>query len=232
MKKLHRKISNPMTIIAIFATLSEASAAVSLPFLGDDDREVYVWFLISFPFYLLFLFFLTLNFNYRSLYAPSDFNEDQSFLKVLGEAEPAQDAKPARIRGSVTKLKNSVRSAPRQQSPPGFSAPESPSHIHLQTRTRVRHSFHLPGPLKKLQIIDTRGMNAAADFVTLIEGIHGARSQPTKAIVFLACNKSEKLLEQGMQVYSQQQQKDFCAFCVVYNLSSLTVTEPDQTEDE
>lgn len=56
MLKIKNKINNPMTVIAIFAGLSEASAAISLPFLNNEDRAVYVWFLISFPFYLLFLF--------------------------------------------------------------------------------------------------------------------------------------------------------------------------------
>lgn len=83
MIKLKKRITNPMTIIAIFAALSETSAAVSLPFLDNKDRELYVWFLISFPFYLLFLFFVTLNFNYRSLYAPSDFEKGKHFIKVM-----------------------------------------------------------------------------------------------------------------------------------------------------
>lgn len=56
MLKITNKITNPMTVIAIFAIISETSAAVSLPFLDNKDREIYVWFLISFPFYLLFLF--------------------------------------------------------------------------------------------------------------------------------------------------------------------------------
>jgi hypothetical protein len=84
MIKLKKRITNPMTIIAIFAALSETSAAVSLPFLDNKDRELYVWFLISFPFYLLFLFFVTLNFNYRSLYAPSDFEKEEHFMTVMG----------------------------------------------------------------------------------------------------------------------------------------------------
>ena len=86
MINLKSKITNPMTIIAIFATLSEASAAVSLPFLGDEERALYIWFLISFPFYLLLLFFATLNFNYRSLYAPSDFEKGEHFLTVMKSA--------------------------------------------------------------------------------------------------------------------------------------------------
>ncbi len=50
MNKPLKTITNPMTLIAIFATLSETSAAISLPFLDDQDREYYLWFLISFPF--------------------------------------------------------------------------------------------------------------------------------------------------------------------------------------
>ncbi|MGL6012009.1 MAG: hypothetical protein ACRC0J_10985 [Shewanella oncorhynchi] len=83
MLKIRKRITNPMTVIAIFAAISEGSAAVSLPFLDNEDREIYVWFLISFPFYLLFLFFITLNFNHRTLYSPSDFGKDKSFLKVI-----------------------------------------------------------------------------------------------------------------------------------------------------
>ncbi|WLG83777.1 hypothetical protein PSH97_22150 [Pseudomonas cucumis] len=87
MKKLKKRITNPMTIIAIFAALSETSAAVSLPFLDYEERALYVWFLISFPFYLLFLFFVTLNFNYRSLYAPSDFEKEEHFIKIMDNAD-------------------------------------------------------------------------------------------------------------------------------------------------
>lgn len=36
-----------------------------------------------FPFLLVVLFFLTLNFNARVLYAPSDFQTDESFLSAL-----------------------------------------------------------------------------------------------------------------------------------------------------
>ena len=79
-----------MTIIAVFAALSETSAAVSLPFLDNDEREIYIWFLISFPFYLLFLFFVTLNFNYRSLYAPSDFEKGKHFIKAMTNADHSE----------------------------------------------------------------------------------------------------------------------------------------------
>jgi hypothetical protein len=95
MIKLKSRITNPMTIIAAFAALSETSAAISLPFLDNDERKIYIWFLISFPFYLLFLFFATLNFNYRSLYAPSDFEKGKHFIKVMTNADQSDSCTPA-----------------------------------------------------------------------------------------------------------------------------------------
>ncbi len=60
----------PLTLIAIFAGIVEASALASLPFLSESSQTIYTWFLVGFPFFLTVLFFLTLNFNHRSLYQP------------------------------------------------------------------------------------------------------------------------------------------------------------------
>ncbi|MDZ5603581.1 hypothetical protein SJI00_12430 [Pseudomonas sp. RP23018S] len=62
---------SPLTIIAIFAGIIEASALASLPFLSTESQYIYTWFLVGFPFFLTVLFFLTLNFNYQSLWKPS-----------------------------------------------------------------------------------------------------------------------------------------------------------------
>lgn len=97
MMRSKKKLSTPMTVITIFATLSETSAAVSLPFLDNEEREMYIWFLICFPFYLLFLFFATLNFNYRSLYAPSDYEKGEHFINALDAAQTIQGT-PSQIR--------------------------------------------------------------------------------------------------------------------------------------
>ncbi|WGV21573.1 hypothetical protein QIY50_04840 [Pseudomonas putida] len=61
----------PLTIIAIFAGIIEASALATLPFLSESSQHLYTWFLVGFPFFLTALFFLTLNFNYKSFYSPS-----------------------------------------------------------------------------------------------------------------------------------------------------------------
>ncbi len=70
---------SPLTIIAIFAGIIEASALASLPFLSEESQTTYTWFLVGFPFFLTVLFFLTLNFNYKSLYLPSNTESAPTF---------------------------------------------------------------------------------------------------------------------------------------------------------
>jgi hypothetical protein len=73
-------VSNPITVIAIFAGITEVGGTIVLPFLSATKQTQYMWFLILFPAALILLFFGTLNFNHRVLYAPSDYREDSSFL--------------------------------------------------------------------------------------------------------------------------------------------------------
>ena len=72
------KINNPLTVIAVFSLLTEASAAVSLPYIDSEHQKIYVWFLIFFPSLLITLFFLTLNFNNKTLYTPADLSKAEN----------------------------------------------------------------------------------------------------------------------------------------------------------
>jgi len=74
------KVSNPLTIIAIFAALAEVFGISVLPFLKPEPQGVYIWFSMIFPAILLILFFITLWPKSDSLYAPSDFRDDKAYL--------------------------------------------------------------------------------------------------------------------------------------------------------
>jgi len=78
-----KKISNPLTIIAIFAGLAEINATVVIGLLPADLQEIFIWFIILFPTILVVVFFYTLNFNPKVLYAPSDFTNEENFLKTM-----------------------------------------------------------------------------------------------------------------------------------------------------
>jgi hypothetical protein len=199
MIKLKQRITNPMTVIAIFATLSETSAAVSLPFLNNEDRSLYIWFLISFPFYLLLLFFATLNFNYRSLYAPSDFEKGKHFIKALDNAEHPEH---------------------------GQNLTEEPD---TSTLLSIQHAIELPERVKDLYIIDARRIQKKMQFRELLESIQQPKGDPMHLVVFLTGAESESLLkESAVKVCRHTKKHHSVPFCVAYNLSSHDVTVIDQ----
>lgn len=201
-----------MTLIAIFATLAETSAAVSLPFLDNKEREIYIWFLISFPFYLLFLFFITLNFNYRSLYAPSDFEKGKHFIKVMDSAE----------RSEGTVLSQSLQRPRNTQDPPAEAGSKRP--------LSVQHHVSLAERLKDLYIIDARRMHKEIQFSDLIENIQKKQGRLAHAIVFITCDESELLLKKSALKQSRHTKKrSSMTFCMAYKLNSQGVTLIDQS---
>lgn len=83
-------IKNPLTVIAIFAATVEVSGTTVLPFIEPNNQRLYIWFLMLFPVFLVGLFFLILNFNHKVLYAPSDYKNENNFLKSFGRATAAE----------------------------------------------------------------------------------------------------------------------------------------------
>lgn len=123
-----KKISNPLTIIAIFAGLAEVSGTLVLPFLNGESQELYIWFLMVFPTVLVVLFFLTLNFNHKVLYAPSDFQDEENFLKLF--SKPTADDR-------LEKLSHEMRS---EASFEEIEDKESSSSQDLAYRSIIRRS--------------------------------------------------------------------------------------------
>lgn len=99
------KISNPLTIIGVFAGLTEVSAVMVLPHLEGKIATIFVLFIFSFAFFLVCLFFYTLNKNHMVLYSPSDYRSDESFFKVI---EARKEAIISDIRKRVHKEKETT----------------------------------------------------------------------------------------------------------------------------
>ena len=83
-------VGNPLTLMAVFAGLSEA---VSAAVLASGEAVVQLpltLFVTLFPSTLLFLFFLTLWISPQRLYGPGDFRTDEGYLaaqKVVRTSE-------------------------------------------------------------------------------------------------------------------------------------------------
>lgn len=83
-------IKNPLTVISQFAAIAEISGTIILPFIAPENQAIFIWFLMIFPIFLVGAFFLTLNFNHKTLYAPSDYENQDDFLKLFGIVTPRE----------------------------------------------------------------------------------------------------------------------------------------------
>jgi len=106
-----KHIRNPLTIVAIFATLAELAGTVSPTTIDERYHIIIVCFLVVFPTLLVILFFLTLWCRPWVLYGPSDFQNEEHFLEMLTDAQRLSielDTINAQVQGSKKKIINEV----------------------------------------------------------------------------------------------------------------------------
>lgn len=117
-------IKNPLTVISRFAAIAEISGTVVLPFIEPDNQAIYIWFLMLFPVLLVSIFFLTLNFNHKTLYAPSDYKNQNHFLNLFGIVTP--DERDEKLEQEVGETDSPIASE-MADDPPPEQAPDSTS---------------------------------------------------------------------------------------------------------
>lgn len=86
MERTIKKVANPLTLIAFFSGVSESIALAVIAIMekvggiGSPLSVPLVWFSVLFPTLIVLLFFITLNFNHKVLYAPGDYGDERLFL--------------------------------------------------------------------------------------------------------------------------------------------------------
>ncbi len=78
-----KSVSNPLTIIALFAALAEVAGTVAIKLVAPEMQSTFIWFVMIFPTLIVVLFFITLNFNAKVLYAPADFKNEENYLIAM-----------------------------------------------------------------------------------------------------------------------------------------------------
>jgi len=131
MKKEIAAVKNPLTVISIFAGLAEVAGTVVLPFIAETNQITFIWFIMVFPVFLVTLFFLTLNFNPRVLYAPSDFDDEQNYMDLF---------RPSSTRERLDKLDTEVsqEAAAEQPVEDAVILPVPPSPTVLDDKEKLR----------------------------------------------------------------------------------------------
>lgn len=104
-----RLARNPLGIIALFIVLIYALAVLLVGVSGEkltsNERLPLVWFIVVFPFVVLFAFFRLVANHHSKLYAPSDYRDERLFFHPLTLAE-----QEARIKAEVDELETETAS--------------------------------------------------------------------------------------------------------------------------
>ena len=105
---------NPLAVIAALIGVVEAAFAYPVTRLTGANQTIFVAFMVGFPFFLVFCFFLTVWFKPGHLYAPKDYSKDESFLAVIRKI-------PA-ISSSVSQEQGAWQAADPRSGPTGAGA--------------------------------------------------------------------------------------------------------------
>jgi len=163
------RISNPLTIIAIFAALAEMAGTVSLGLIDQSLQGIFVWFVMLFPILLVLAFFITLNFNPKVLYAPRDFRDDQSFIATMS----GSFRKP-----SISVCRDNVAQIVRELQP------QPDKQTHSQVPGMIDATAHFFGAMvKKLAKDFEDGRLRSADIWIIGEGYYLLEIEIPKAVL-------------------------------------------------
>ena len=87
-KKIN-SISNPLTMVGIFAGLAETAGVVILPFLAEAYQKYFMWYVMGFPVLIVCLFFYVLVRHPENLYAPSDYRDEENYVRIKQQLNTA-----------------------------------------------------------------------------------------------------------------------------------------------
>ena len=77
-----KKISNPLTIIGMFSGTAQLAGTIVLPFVSPELQRIFIFYVMTFPLLLVFAFFYILIKHPDNLYSPSDFRDEDNYMKL------------------------------------------------------------------------------------------------------------------------------------------------------
>lgn len=167
-----KAVSNPLTIIALFAALAEVAGTVSLKFLTPELQATFIWFVMGFPVLLVGLFFFVLIKNPKVLYGPGDYREDATYLSVLSSEKQSLslDAIQKSLDDAVTKINEEAKKVEttgatakdqlveivKQRLMPVQAVVEEAREEVREDKVRFRNRSYLPAKVR-IQVLDEAG---------------------------------------------------------------------------
>jgi hypothetical protein len=104
-----KAISNPLTIVGLFCGVVEVAGLIVMGTgnLAPEAQRDLIWLVKWFPILLVSLFFVTLNFNSKVLYAPGDFKNEENYL-ALASASAKQSLGIEKVQAMIATAKTEI----------------------------------------------------------------------------------------------------------------------------
>lgn len=144
---------NPLGIIALFIALIYGFASLVLGFsenLVADERVPIVWFLVFFPVIVLAVFTWLVSQHHTKLYAPSDYQEDDAFIRA------SQSSLEAAVSLGAANAKWAAQNSNKEVSREEF---EKFTRTTAETIVKASHHGLMGGRGKRVLWVDDRPKN-------------------------------------------------------------------------
>jgi len=104
-----KRVSNPLMIIGLFCGLVEVVSLFTIPRIAPELQPILIWFVVVLTVLLVLLFFGTLWFKASSLYAPSDFQNEEHFFALASTKQSlAADTVKGMLNDAIPKIASEV----------------------------------------------------------------------------------------------------------------------------
>lgn len=78
------KVQNPLTMVSIFAAISEVAMAYVITKLSDNLQQIFIWFVMGFPTVLVIIFFFILYKKPAVFFSPGDYQKEELYVSSIG----------------------------------------------------------------------------------------------------------------------------------------------------
>ena len=107
-------LRNPLGVIALFVTICYLIAglvfSIGLDKLnGAEERLPFIWFIIIFPVIIFIVFVLLVCFHHEKLYGPTDFKNEDNFIKLTNAERKTKYIREA-TENSINEEQNTINS--------------------------------------------------------------------------------------------------------------------------
>ena len=107
------KVKNPLTMVSVFAAISEVAMAYVITKLSDKLQEIFIWFVMGFPTVLVFIFFFILYRKPAVFFSPGDYRKEELYVSSigLGRSDESTDLRIRKLEDTVSILEDFLEKA-------------------------------------------------------------------------------------------------------------------------